>query len=122
MISGTTALIVEDEYLIALEVQRILEAAGATALIAAPGIADAIAPDRNSTFDLAIVAVPPLDADKLGLCEHLRRRGVAVVVLASGQEVVAEVGGFRLVMKPFTDNQLVSAVRAALGDTRVAGH
>ena len=121
MISGITALVVEDEYLIALEVQRILEGAGATAVIAHPSIAGTIAPEQHATFDLAVVAVPPRNPVMAALCTSFRNRGVAVVALTSGGENTAdspELADFDVVEKPFSDHELLDAVTAALQGRR----
>lgn len=119
MVSGTTALVVEDEYIIALEVQRILEAAGGAAVIAAPGLAEAIAPDGETTFDLAIVAVPPDSPEKVALCRSLSDRGISVVVLLSSpQDDRTDLEGFARVVKPFPDYELLAAAKAALQRTK----
>lgn len=123
MLSGTTALVVEDEYIIALEVQRILEGADASAIIAHPSVAGTVIPEGGSVFDLAIIAVPPRSTAMASLCKLFRERGVAVVVLTSGGEDddgYEAVAGFKVVGKPFADHELLAAATAALKDRNSA--
>lgn len=125
MLTGATTLVVEDEYLIALEVQRILEAAGAAAIISAPAaIGDAV-PQGGQTFDLAIVSIRPDRNDELELCEALRQRGIAIVALTAASEHAGGVPGLDavpVVIKPFADSELLAAATAALLATPRSPH
>ena len=82
MIAGISSLVVEDEYIIALEIQRVLESASATAIIATPDAAGG----ASRTFDLAVIAVPPDRPALVELCRNLGNRGIAVVAVTSGCE------------------------------------
>lgn len=113
MIAGISSLVVEDEYIIALEIQRVLESAGATAIIATPDAAGG----ASRTFDLAVIAVPPDRPALVELCRNLGNRGIAVVAVTSGFEPEGGgplLAGVSTLRKPFSDRELLAAVTAAL--------
>jgi DNA-binding NtrC family response regulator len=104
-------LVVEDEGLIALDVETTLRDAGVRDIVSAANVADA----------LALIARVPLDAAILDLhlgrggwshvvAEQLRAKGVPFI-FSSG--TVAVVDGFRdvpFVAKPFATDQLLAAL------------
>lgn len=114
MLAGVTALVVEDEYLIALEIQRVLETAGAVAVIGEASVA----PDAGQdVFQLAIVSVRPDAHDEHQLCLYLRERGTAVVALSSDSVHAPGIPGLDtipVVIKPFIDDELLAAAQAAV--------
>ena len=117
MLLGANALIVEDEYLIALEMQRILEAAGAAAIIVARNVAEGAEHTVSRSFDIALVAVGPGDSAAVSFMQALRQSGVAVVAVSSvgeHREGIPGLDGAGAVVKPFTDEDLLAAAAAAL--------
>lgn len=120
MILGTTALVVEEEYLIALEVQRVLESAGSAVTLGALGSIESIVGDRNARFDLAIIAVPPDRPEIVALSRALAARGIAVVILSSSldQDGLGNLEGLRIVAKPFSDHELLKAAEEAVSGLR----
>ena len=125
MLDGTRVLVVEPEYLIALEIQRILSDRGADAL-GALTFADASAALVDRRFDLAIVALDP-QGHGLDFCRALLQAGVAVVLVSSAAEHGSghrDLPGAMIVAKPFGDDDLLAAVTAALTGTcgQARGH
>src|SRR5690349_13729464 len=83
-LSGLTILVVEDQAMLALNLQIALEEAGAEAIIAR-GAHDALAQLAQFTFSAAIIARP-----QRTLIAELERRGVQVVVKpANRAELIA---------------------------------
>lgn len=120
MLSGATVLVVEDEYFIALEVQVILEAAGAGLVAIARDTAEALH-HSTSGVDLALVSIGPGGNAAIELCNALIAQGVAVVALASDRNYQYGVPGLpdaSVVLKPFSDHELVTAAAAALAAAR----
>ena len=115
MLSRLRLLIVEDAFLIALEIQRILEASNVAQTVFARdfGEANALA-DRFGDFDLAIVNPP--DAEGLGIAARLAAAGPAIVVCTAALKDLSgtPLAGAPLVIKPFTDADLLAACRRAL--------
>jgi DNA-binding response OmpR family regulator len=117
MLVGANALIVEDEYLIALEMQRVLEAAGAAAIIVARNVAEGTEHTVSRAFDIALVAVGPGDSMAVSFMRALRQAGVAVVAVSSMGEHrngIPGLDGIGAVIKPFADEDLLAAATAAL--------
>lgn len=120
MLAGRSTLVVEDEYLIALEIQRVLEGAGAVATIGA-GISSIDLDADTDRFDLAVVSIRPDSVDEHALCQALRDQGTAVVALSGANEHSGGVPGLEaipVVIKPFTDEELIAAALVALDATR----
>lgn len=120
MLLGANALIVEDEYLIALEMQRVLEAAGTAAIIVARNVAKGAQHTVSRSFDIALVAVGPGDSTALSFMQALRQSGVAVVAVSSvgeHREGIPGLDGIGAVVKPFADEELLAAAAAALAAT-----
>lgn len=116
MLNGTNVLVVEPEYLIALEIQRVLAGRGATAFTS-PGYADIEAQPQQ--FQLAIVALDPQGA-AIALCRRLLDTGVPVVLIASASEHACghpELPEATTILKPFVDDDLLGATAAALSGT-----
>lgn len=115
MLSRQRVLIIEDIYLIALDIQRILEGANAAEAIFARDFAEAGALSASfADFDLAIVNTPqPHDAC---IAAKLAAAGPGIVVCtASPAELAATpFAQAALVPKPFSDEQLLAACRKAL--------
>ena len=116
MLAGRSTLVVEDEYLIALEIQRVLEGVGAAAIIGAGSVGVDLAAQAGH-FDLAIVSIGPDSVEEHALCQSLRARGTAVVALSGANEHSGGVPGLEaipVVIKPFTDEELIAAALVAL--------
>lgn len=118
MLSGVRLLILEEEYLIALDIQRILEQANAAeaALVRNYEELGALGP-RLAEFDLAIVTPPRPGSADLAAAGLLASAGPAVVVCSAARTNLANtpLHGAEFVEKPFADEELLAACARALG-------
>jgi CheY-like chemotaxis protein len=115
MLASQRLLIVEDMFLIALDIQRILENAEAAQAVFARNFEEAAAlADRFAEFDLAIVN-PPGPGDH-AIVARLAAAGPAIVICtgAPAHLVGTPLFGFPVVTKPFSDDDLLAACRRAL--------
>jgi hypothetical protein len=120
MLSGERLLIVEEEFLIALDIQRVLEGANAQKAVFARNFGEvASMGDRLGEFDLAIVNPPKEDSD-LAVAQRIVASGVAVVVCSAFGKNLDEtpLATAEFVGKPFSDDALLEACRRAMGRRR----
>ncbi len=119
MLSGERLLIVEAEFLIALDIQRVLEDAHAAQAVFARNYNELAAmAERFASFDLAIITPPRLGTADVAVAHRLAEAGPALVICSATK---IEIGGTpleraRIVSKPFSDETLLAACRAALAD------
>jgi DNA-binding NtrC family response regulator len=116
MLSGEHLLIVEEEFLIALDIQRVIEGAHAARTVFARNFTEAAAlADRFSEFDLAIVTPPRDGSADQQVADKLAAAGPAVVVCSAAQvNLAGNLHGSEIVYKPFADEDLLTACRRAL--------
>ncbi|MDB5527598.1 MAG: hypothetical protein JWR51_701 [Devosia sp.] len=118
MLTGQTVLIVESEFLIALDIQRCLEAFGATQTVFARNPAEALgAIDRWPSFSLALVEVRHQHCDDAALLRGLKDAGIKLVLLTADTTLRRGHSDFPaapVVMKPFLEEDLASALKQAL--------
>jgi CheY-like chemotaxis protein len=109
-----TVLVVEDEALIALDVQMTLEDLDHDIVVAGSNAA-AEAALALQRFDLAILDYRLMDGNTDRLARRLRQAGIPFVV-CSGSASVTELGevfqNTTFLPKPFTTDRLVEAVSA----------
>ena len=118
MLNGRTALIIEEEFLIALDIQRMLETLGVgqTLFARTAGEADELRA-RWPEIALAVVEVHRDDTTSLDLGEGRGAAGIPVVLVTAD---VALRHGFApaldlpLVLKPVPEETLTAAVGQAL--------
>lgn len=119
MLEGKRCLVVDDELLIALDIQHELEAHGAAQVVCAGGLADAYAAVDTTRFDLAILDVRLGRAGESGMAiaEVLAKAGTPFIFLTGGRADAADIAAFAVpvVEKPFLPALLLDAVRKALG-------
>lgn len=116
MLVGQRLLIVEDEFLIALDMQRTLEAAGAKDTVLARNLEEAATlGEALADFDLVILP-PPSAGDHHGLLDKIASAGLAIVVCSGfrGERSGHPFGDAEFVDKPFADDELVAACERAL--------
>ena len=117
MLSGERLLIVEDDFLIALDIQQVLEGANAKGAVFARNYDEVAAMgDRLGEFDLAIVNPPREATADLAVAQRIVAAGVAVVVCSAYRRDLSgtAVAGAEFVDKPFADQDLLEACRRAL--------
>ena len=113
---GRTILVVEEEYLIAADIEYSLLAAGAARVVIAANIDEAARLPLD--FDLAVIEAK-LGADEVvAFCTQLRARGVAVVVTSADRQTQTLFTGTVPLEKPFVASTLLAACEAALCGAR----
>lgn len=116
MLNGRPTLIIEEEFLIALDIQRMLEAMGAGQTLFARNAQEARQLGTHwNDLALAIVELRMQDRISHQLSADLAAAGIALVVTTGDIGLHREVTlNAPLVMKPFPEETLASAVRQAL--------
>jgi DNA-binding response OmpR family regulator len=124
MLIGKRLLIVEDEFLIALDIQRILETAEASATLFARSIMEAEAQsEKFSALDLAIIEISNESDHARQFAMLLLSRGVPVVFTSSSsqhRQGLADMSQTPVVIKPFAEEELLAACLVALQRARQA--
>ena len=115
LLDGLRILILEDEYLIAMDVEQICRDAGAADVTIVDNLAG-FDPLAASSFDAAILDLVLDGASTLPFAAQLRRDGIPFV-FASGHgindELERDFPGVTLVEKPYSGSDLVAALVAA---------
>lgn len=119
MHNGRTALIVEEEFLIALDIQRMLEnqGIGHTLFARTPAEAAQLQP-RLDDLAIAIVEMHAHDAAVFRLIEDLRTAGVPIVLITSDVAFRSRSGSglsdLAVVIKPIPEDGMANAIRHAV--------
>jgi DNA-binding response OmpR family regulator len=114
---GWVVLVVEDEPLIALDLQTVLQDAGAKVMCA--NTRDAAQAAASSDISAAVLDARPGSSEHRSIARHLKRRGVPFLFYATHEpEDVTTVRGAPLVRKPERPERIVAAVRVLLAGSR----
>lgn len=114
MLNGRPALIVEAEFLIALDIQRMLESLGAGQTLFARDAAEAEQLRAHwPDIALAVIELRAGDAPSQQLHETLTGAGIPVVLTTADIGLQSSVAGL-FVTKPIPEDDLASAVQKAL--------
>ena len=116
---GRTILIVEDEPLVALDVSRNLEDAGAQVLMART-LADALRKAEEPNLSAAVLDHGLSDGDTSSVCEVLKRRRIPFVLYSGYSKIGGACSKGVLVQKPSSPAVLVMTVAGLLGNRPVA--
>src|SRR5262245_5547739 len=115
-LDGLKVLIVEDEFLILLSIEKMLEEMGCDVVASAPRVAKALA-----MLDTVGAAAAVLDVNVAGepvypVAEALAARGIPVVFTTGYGDsgIAAPWHEWPIVQKPFSQDQLERALKAAL--------
>jgi DNA-binding response OmpR family regulator len=118
LLDGLRLLILEDEFLIAMDVEQLCRDHGAQEVVIARSLAEIDQDSLASQFDAAIVDLMLDGVSTLDFARLLRDRGLPFV-FASGysdvEELKSSFPGVQLVGKPYAGNDLIEAVAAACG-------
>jgi DNA-binding response OmpR family regulator len=116
LLTGITVLVVEDEYLIALEAQRMIEEAGAAAVVLANTVNEIrkLLAD-GPQIDAAILDLKLGKEDASPVMAEFRERNIPFLI-ATGFDGGAPEGVPRL-SKPYRDTELIAAIRHLLAKT-----
>ena len=116
-LEGACVLLLEDEFLIALDAEQILQELGARRVETAATLSEAEQHARDGDFDIALLDVNVNGQMSFALAESLRARGVPVV-FATGYELkdraIPNLETAFCVSKPYTSERLRQALCAAL--------
>jgi DNA-binding response OmpR family regulator len=113
-------LIVEDEIILALEIEQILERAG----FAVTGIATRTSEALRllaENFEAAVLDVTLADGTSAPVAQALTEKRVPFIVLtaySSDQQLPAELKGARYLQKPLRSGALIETLRAVLATQR----
>ena len=115
--AGLSVLLVEDEYLIALDAEQILKGLGVAAVEIAATFAGAEKRASEGRFDIAVLDVNINGQFSFPIAQTFRHRGIPVV-FASGYELknrpMLGHDDAVCVTKPYTSDRLKDALQAAL--------
>ena len=118
LLDGLRILVLEDEFLIAMDVEQLCRDYGAGEVVIARDLAEIEAQDVALLFDAAIVDLMLGGLSTLDFASRLQAAGVPFI-FASGHsdadEIKASFPGIRLVTKPYSGDDLIEAVAAAYG-------
>lgn len=119
-LTGTRCLVLDDEYLISLDIQEILEAAGAASVVTLSSAAEALSLlTSDSHFDLAVLDIR-LGGGAEGsmtVAMRLAEQGTPFVFLTGMRADEVETGPFPdapVVEKPYQAPILIEALRKTL--------
>jgi DNA-binding response OmpR family regulator len=116
LLDGLRILLLEDEPLIAMDVEQLCRDNGADEIICVRDLKDVEREVRAARFDAAIVDLMLSGASTLDFARDLHERGVPFV-FASGysepEELASSFPGVALVEKPYAGADLVEAIAAA---------
>lgn len=119
-LSGKRCLVLDDEFLIALDIQQMLERAGAAHVDCVASASEALALlRREPKFDLAVldVKLSGPDRDSLGVAQELATKSTPFVFL-TGMRVddlhAKQFPGAPVIQKPYDATALLNAVYRAL--------
>ena len=118
LLDGLRVLLLEDEFLIAMDVEQLCRDHGAADVAIVASIAEAETHESAGDFDAAIVDLMLAGQSTLDFARRLMDRSVPFVV-ASGyggrSDVTAALPGITIVEKPYAGDDLVRALAAACG-------
>lgn len=118
-LAGRTILVLEDEYLIAMDVEQLCRDAGAADVVILRTIAETGGARAVSTaFDVTILDLMLSGLSTVDFARELHELG-APFVFASGytdnDEIFSKFPGVSIVGKPYSPDELIAAVAAACG-------
>ncbi len=120
VLTGKRCLVLDDEYLIALDIQQILEAAGAAGVTSVSTAAEALEVlSKDSKFDLAVLDIKLGDAagNSMTVATLLSEQGTPFVFLTGMRADDIRAGQFAdvpVVEKPYQAPALIEVVRKVL--------
>lgn len=109
-------LVVEDEYLIALEAQRMLEEAGAAQVLLASSINEVLKLIADGPrVDAAVLDLMLGNEDAAILIAKFRNRGIPFLITTGFETAAPE--GVTWLSKPYTEAELIAAIGRLFGRT-----
>jgi DNA-binding response OmpR family regulator len=118
-LDGLVILVIEDEPLVALDVQQAFEDAGATVVVARTLAASLVAVEDNS-ISAAIVDHALGDGDSSEICERLKERSVPFIIYSGFAHLDGACADAKHVNKPASPSVLVATVTGLLASRPVS--
>ena len=118
-LNGKTALIVEDQLLIAIDLEQMLESAGITILANATSPRDALAALIKNTPDVAVLDVNLGDSTSEDVARHLQEKDIPFVFATGygdGGAIPADFNSVPVIRKPYEKDVLLSRLRKLLAE------
>ena len=110
---GLNVLVVEEEYLIATDIEQALRSAGAEAAVFRNIAELREQPALIERFDLAVIEAKLGQPEVISFAQDLQRAGVAVVVSSADRDIQTLFEGAVALDKPFDTAGLLAACQAA---------
>ncbi|MBB4002798.1 HWE histidine kinase domain-containing protein [Aurantimonas endophytica] len=120
---GLSALIVEDNMIIALDAEQILLDAGLAKVFTAASVADALAIIDAEAVDMAMLDVNLGSETSFALVGPLNRKNIPFIFVTGYGEALdlpADAGAVESIKKPFADHQMLAALARAKGGKSAA--
>lgn len=118
LLDGLRILVLEDEFLIAMDVEQLCRDHGAADVTIARELGEVDGHTLSARFDAAVVDLMLGDVSTLDFAARLRSEGIPFV-FASGysdrEEIQDAFPDVRLVTKPYSGDDLIEAVAMACG-------
>jgi DNA-binding response OmpR family regulator len=118
-LDGLVILVIEDEPLVALDVQQAFEDAGATVVVART-LAAALLAVEDSSVSAAIVDHALGDGDSSEICERLKERSVPFIIYSGFAHLDGACADAKHVNKPASPSVLVATVTGLLASRPVS--
>ncbi|MEO9336549.1 response regulator [Mesorhizobium sp. SB112] len=120
LLSDMRVLVIEDEFLIAMDVEQLCLDNGAREVTIARSSAD-VELDKTISFDVAVLDIFVDGATNLDFAENLKKRNVPFI-FASGYSDVAEIKqtfpDVLIISKPYAGSDLVQALATVTGRSK----
>ena len=116
-LAGLRILLLEDEYLIAMDVELLCRDNGAAEIVTKRSLEEVDGMDGLDGFDVAVVDLVLAGASTLPFAERLRKSNVPFI-FASGyadEQLLSAFPDVRTVSKPYAGDDLIEAIAAASG-------
>lgn len=118
-LKGLSILVVEDEYLIAMDMDMTLTNLGARVVGPAPSVEVALnAIDNDETLDLAVMDINLGDERSYPIAEVLAERGVPVIFVTGYDDLIvpAPFSTYPRLNKPFNPSALQSLILSSVSE------
>ena len=124
LLSGMRVLILEDEFLIAMDVEQLCRDSGAVNVMIARTLSEIDREQAVENFDAAILDVMLGGSSTLPFAEELHKSGVPFI-FASGygdvDEIFTAFPGVVVIGKPYSGTELIEALAVASGRLTTSG-